>query len=123
MLLYPPHLAITLKEEMLRDRIIAGIRDVALSEHLQLDANLTLETAKKKVHQREAVFKQGQLLQGDGSKQAPIVVEQVKDSTPLKSPRTRRPTTGRLLSARGGASSTTVPANKANVYKVWQAET
>ena len=101
-----------LKEEMLRDRIVVGIRDVALSERLQLDADLTLDTAKKKVRQREAVFEQGQLLRGDGSKQAPIVVVQVKGSAPSNRPRTRRRTTGRSLSARGGASSTTAPATK-----------
>ena len=44
-----------LKEEMLRDRIVVGIRDVALSERLQMDADLTLEKAKKQVRQKEAV--------------------------------------------------------------------
>ena len=37
-----------LKGEMIRDRIVVGIRDRALSEQLQLDAELTLEKAKKK---------------------------------------------------------------------------
>ena len=104
----------TLKEEMLRDRIVVGIRDVALSERLQLDAKLTLEEAKKKVRQREAVSEQGQQLRGDGSKQAPIVVEQVKGSSPSKKPHTRRHASQRLLSAKGGASGTTAPAAKHN---------
>ena len=32
-----------LQQEMLRDRIVVGIRDQALSERLQCDAELTLE--------------------------------------------------------------------------------
>ena len=35
-----------LKEEMVRDRIVVGICDSALSERLQLDSELTLEKAK-----------------------------------------------------------------------------
>ena len=101
----------TLKEEMLRDRIVVGIRDQALSQRLQCDASLTLEKAKKKVRQSEAVAEQGLQLRGDGSKQSPIVIEQVKGSTPSKKPQTRRQAT-RSLSAKGGASSTTANTAK-----------
>ena len=38
-----------LKEEMICDRLVVGIRDRTLSEKLQLDAGLTLESAKKKI--------------------------------------------------------------------------
>jgi len=44
-----------LKGEMIRDRIIIGIRDLSLSERLQMDPELTLEKAKTMVRQREAV--------------------------------------------------------------------
>ena len=54
-----------LKEEMLRDRIVVGIRDQKLSETLQLDAGLTLEKAKTSVRQREAVREQKRELDGD----------------------------------------------------------
>ena len=47
-----------LKEEMIRDRLVVGIKDAALSQQLQLDADLTLEKAKKKIRQREAVGQQ-----------------------------------------------------------------
>ena len=67
-----------LKDELLRDRIVVGIRDVALSEKLQLDATLTLEKAKQKVRQREAVKEQSSKLQGQGDKSDPIVVEAVR---------------------------------------------
>ena len=46
-----------LKEEMIRDRLV-GIKDMALSQQLQLDPELTLEKAKTKIRQREAVGEQ-----------------------------------------------------------------
>ena len=49
---------------MIRDRIVVGIRDKALSERLQLDIKLTLESAKTSVRQREAIHEQQQLLKG-----------------------------------------------------------
>ena len=69
-----------LRDEMLRDRIVVGIRDLRLSERLQMDANLTLDNAKKAVRQKEAVHKQTKSLQGDGSKQNPVVVDELKGS-------------------------------------------
>ena len=52
--------------EMIRDRLVVGIRDIALSERLQLDSDLTLDKAKRAVRQREAVQEQQQhLLNGE----------------------------------------------------------
>ena len=51
-----------LRDEMIRDRLVVGIRDAALSQQLQLDAELTLEKAKTKVRQREAVREQQRVL-------------------------------------------------------------
>ena len=53
-----------MKAELIRDRIVVGIRNRALSEQLQLDAELTLETAKKRVRQREAIQEQQATLNG-----------------------------------------------------------
>ncbi len=47
-----------LKDEMIWDRLVVGIRDSSLSERLQLDSDLTLEKAKKAIRQREAVKEQ-----------------------------------------------------------------
>ena len=57
-----------MKAELIRDRIVVGIRNRALSEQLQLDAELTLETAKKGVRQREAIQEQQVTLNGQGTK-------------------------------------------------------
>lgn len=51
-----------LKDQMIRDRLVVGIQDKKLSQQLQLDANLTLEKAKKTIRQKEAVKEQGQEL-------------------------------------------------------------
>ena len=51
---------------MVRDRIVVGIRNAALSEKLQLDDKLTLEKAITLVRQSEAVKEQQPLMQGSG---------------------------------------------------------
>ncbi len=50
--------AVNMKEEMIRDRVVVGIRDSTLSEKLQMDPALTLESAKKAIRQSEAVHEQ-----------------------------------------------------------------
>ena len=42
------------KEEMLRDRLVVGIRDLALSERLQMDSQLTLDRQQEAVHQHNS---------------------------------------------------------------------
>ena len=61
-----------LREELLHDRIVVGIRDTALSECLQLDSDLTLAKAKKVVRQREAVRDQQQQLNNTRQDQTTI---------------------------------------------------
>ena len=55
-----------LKDQMIRDRIVVGIRDRALSERLQMDPELTLEKAKMQVRHQEAIHKQAQILKQSG---------------------------------------------------------
>ena len=54
----------SLHDEMIRDRIVVGIKSNSLSEKLQLDSTLTLEKAITQVRQTEAVKKQQPLLRG-----------------------------------------------------------
>ena len=44
-----------LRVAMIRDRIVVGMKDKKLLAYLQMDADLTLEVAKRKVRQRETV--------------------------------------------------------------------
>ena len=53
-----------MKEEMIHNRLVYSIQDGALSESLQTDSKFTLETAKTKIRQKEAVYKQQQTLKG-----------------------------------------------------------
>ena len=53
-----------LHDEMIRDRIVVGIRNNALSEKMQLDSELTLSKAIAQVRQSEAVKQQQPLLRG-----------------------------------------------------------
>ena len=55
-----------LESKMIRDRLVIGIRESALSERLQLDAELTLEK-EKAIHQCEAVKEQQSVHSGSGS--------------------------------------------------------
>ena len=64
-----------LQSEMIRDRLVVGIRDAALSERLQTDAELTLEKAKQTIRQREAVHEQQNLLKGVESQQTVAAVD------------------------------------------------
>ena len=52
-----------MKEELIRDRLVVRIRDLSLSERLQLEPDLTLDKTKRLIHQREAVELQQDILQ------------------------------------------------------------
>ena len=53
-----------LKDELIRDRIVVGLKDKKLSEKLQLDSKLTLEKVVTQARQSETVKKQQDILQG-----------------------------------------------------------
>ena len=73
-----------LHDEMLRDRLVVGIRDAAMSEKLQLDPELTLEKAKKAIRQKEAVREQSKRL----TSQKVHLVENVTPRAPRRPQRT-----------------------------------
>ena len=54
----------TLKDELIRERIVVGLRNCDLSEKLQLDPKLTLEKAMNLAWQRETVQQQQSILVG-----------------------------------------------------------
>ncbi|UYV66478.1 K02A2.6-like [Cordylochernes scorpioides] len=73
-----------LHEQLIRDRIVVGVRDKALSEIMQLDSELTLEKAVKMVRQQEAVRQQQVDLQRPSTSQK---VNQVKFNSKKQSPK------------------------------------
>jgi len=60
------------RDEMLRDRLVVGIRDMALSDHLQMDPDLTLAKTTKIVRQKEVVHQHNTQLQGGLDTKFPI---------------------------------------------------
>ena len=56
----------TLKEELIRDRIVVGIRNAVLSQKLMLDDTLTLDKAVKQAKSSELVKEHHKILKGDG---------------------------------------------------------
>ena len=74
-----------LHDEMIRDRIVVGLRDARLSEKLQLDPELTLEKAVTQVRQAEAVKQQQSLMRG-------ATVNHKQPDTHVGAVRKRRPT-------------------------------
>ena len=67
---------------MVHDRIVVGIKDSSLSEQLQLDANLTLDSAMKRVRQQEAVHKTQQVQKGKESTLTETSLDDVRKSKP-----------------------------------------
>ena len=57
-----------MKDKLIHDRLVVGIRDGAFSEHLQLESNLTLDNAMKLICQQEAVRVQQEVLQKSQTK-------------------------------------------------------
>ena len=51
-----------MRDELIRDRLVVGIRDNLLSERLQMESKLTLDKAKRLIRQREAVKEQQEVL-------------------------------------------------------------
>ncbi|UYV78305.1 hypothetical protein LAZ67_16000911 [Cordylochernes scorpioides] len=87
-----------LHEQLIRDRIVVGVRDKALSERMQLDSELTLEKAVKMVREQEAVRQQQVDLQRPSSSQK---VNQVKFNSKNLSPKQQQqPSTKKEKSAK-----------------------
>ena len=61
-----------LKDELIRDRIVVGLRDAKISEKLQLDSDLTLERAVTQARQKEAVHEQQSIVRGQVSSESKV---------------------------------------------------
>ena len=96
-----------LKEEMLRDRLVVGLRDMKLSKKLQMGAALTLENAAQQARQIESVKQQQEVirhLQGQHN------VDNVQKEDPFhNSP----------LKSKKSPSTQGDPINLRSVHKMW----
>ena len=85
------------KDQMIRDRLVVGIRDNSLSERLQMDAELTLEKAMKTIRQREAVHEQQMVLSGGERTNEPGNLDEVNHKKQnSRHSRPTRPTSSKL---------------------------
>ena len=57
----------TLRDELLRDRLVIGVRDRQLSENLQMDSYLTLDSAIAKIKMHESVKGHQNTIRGDSN--------------------------------------------------------
>ena len=74
-----------MRDELIQDKLVVGICDNALSEHLQMEAELTLDKAKRLIHQWEAVKEQQATLK------LPVKEETILDSVASRGPRRKLP--------------------------------
>ena len=72
---------------MLRDRLIVGILDKLFADRLQTKADLTLDSAKKAIRQKEAVREHRQELSGNDSRKGHLAVEDVTRRSAPRPPR------------------------------------
>ena len=81
----------TLREELIRDRLVVGLSDSTLSEKLQLDAELTLEKATTAAREKEAVKKQQAMMRKDFQEESHVdTVSNRSKSKPRGQPRQNR---------------------------------
>ena len=115
-----------IKEEMIRDRLVVGIRDEAMSERLQMESELTLDKAKKLIRRREAVQQQQGILKGSNETLETINARSKAKSrtqrrlVPLNQPVTRQPVQKAKLCRRCGKSShprQSCPAKDATCFR------
>ena len=94
-----------LKDALIHDKIVVGIRNASLSERLQMDLELTLEKAKTVVRQREAVHEQQVTIKGDRL-EAPQLLEAVEQKN-----------------QKSTEKQTSITPQKRCTYSMWQGST
>ena len=82
-----------LHDEMIRDRIVVGIRNISLSERMQLQPDLDLEKAVTQVRQAEAIKQQQPLLRSGSVGKPDTPVGTVHQGLDLRADKTLEPPT------------------------------
>ena len=76
-----------LRDEMIRDRLVVGLRDASLSEKMQLDPELTLDKAMAMARQSEAVHKQQPMVRGTQQQDTPTIEQEKIDTLSYRNPK------------------------------------
>ena len=103
-------------DEMLRDRLVVGMRDKSLAEQLQMDPELTLDKVKRKMRQKEAVKEQTLQLKESDAGRGPMDSVDTNTAYPEARPvdamqpaRSQRGGPSRPRRGRGGTNTTDKP--------------
>ena len=112
----------TLCEELIRDRLVVGLRDSKLSEKLQLNAELTLEKAVTQARQHESVKQQQPVVRGEMAVSAEMDFVKSKTTTDgkLNSQTKSKATAAKLTCTRCGGGNhprENCPARQSECYK------
>ena len=102
-----------LKDEMIHDRMVVGIRNSALSKRLQMDKTLTLDKAKKMVRQREVVKEQQHMLKQGEETSLDFVRSDTRSTRTTSSQRQATRETKCTRCGRGPHTKQSCPAKKA----------
>ncbi|XP_042070448.1 uncharacterized protein LOC121812411 [Haplochromis burtoni] len=68
-----------LHDELIRDRLVVGLKDISLVERLQMDKDLTLEKAVNQARQSEAIKKQQSDIRGENKMEIDAVSAKHKE--------------------------------------------
>ena len=80
-----------LKDQLIRDRIVVGIRDGSLSERMQLDLKLTLESAMSMAKNKELIHAQNESIRNDDKPEVSVNKISGASGTKFKSSNSREP--------------------------------
>ena len=102
-----------LRSQMIRDRLVVGLLDANLSEKLQLEADLKLESAVARARNNEAVKSQQPTIRGSATTPSvpPTAVDALHSRSKNKQPHRSTRSTGNTWSA-GRQQARTLPTRK-----------
>jgi len=107
-----------LHDEMIRDRIVVGIRNTALSERMQLQPDLNLEKAITQARQSEAVKEQQPLLRGGPEVKPDIPVGAVHRGTRGRGRQRSRP--GQRTRLNSAATRNPQGGDRFSLFEMWK---
>lgn len=90
-----------LKDELIRDRIVVGIRDKRLSERLQMDSDLTLAKAIQNVRLSETVKKQQTILHSSAAEDSVSNMDAIRTNTKMAKKQTWQQSKGQRPDRQG----------------------
>ena len=102
-----------LRDEIIRDQIVAGLHDSALSKKLQLESELTLEKVLTLALNRESIRKQQPIVRADTSSNVDAVGISSKHRSATKTQKSQKPSSASNFKCSRLVNQTTMAKNSA----------